>query len=499
MSTALTTVPQDAGLLGAARRFLQSADQSILMVGHFMGHIDSLVDDLSQDSQRIKLDAQELAQALMDRFHIARRGIQASPKALRVAKVILGIAIKYRLEMGRADSSSTRHQERMEKLHQSAAETLRELCIETRGTFLKLGQFLSMRPDLVPPAYVRELGTLRNQVPALPFELIAEELESSLGRPLEDLFEHIDEEPVAAASLAQVHRATGHDGRDFAVKVQVPGAAEQVAADIAILRAVAFALAETSLPFDAKSVLDQLAESVDEELHYDREAEHCQVLGRLLAEQAGLEIPEVIGELSSQTILTMSWMPGQTLDKALEGAPAEDRKQVLTTLVDAYCTQIFEHGYFQADPHAGNLLVQEDLSVVLLDFGCVQVLSDEVRIAYADVMKAMFMGDQDKLHEQLQILGFTSDCEDPQALEDLVSIMLDMLKREDALAEWARDPTAATQALIDATAQVPGLVTPRHFVLLGRVLATLGGMLIENADAGVSLPTILASSLMRAR
>lgn len=499
MSTALTTVPQQAtGLLDAARRFLHSADQSILMLGNFMGHIDTLVDDISQDSQRIKLDAQELAQALLDRFHLARRGIQASPKALRVAKVILGIAIKYRLEMGRADSSTARHEERMERLHQSAAETLRELCIETRGTFLKLGQFLSMRPDLVPPAYVRELGTLRNQVPALPFSLIADEIESSLGRGLDDLFESIDQEPVAAASLAQVHRATGHDGQDLAVKVQVPGAAEQVAADIAILRAVAYALAETSLPFDAKSVLDQLAESVDEELHYDREAEHCQVLGRLLAEQPGLDIPLVLPELSSQTVLTMSWMPGQTLDKALEGAEACDRKQVLTALVDAYCTQIFEHGYFQADPHAGNLLVQDDLTVVLLDFGCVQVLSDEVRVAYAEVMKAMFMGDQSKLFEQLQILGFTSECEDPEALQELVSLMLDMLKREDALAEWARNPQAATQALIDATALVPGLVTPRHFVLLGRVLATLGGMLIENADAGVSLPTILAKSLMRA-
>ncbi len=492
---------QESPVLNRAKRILQGADNSLVLVGHVIGHIDALVNGVSQDSKRIKQDADNLAQAVMSRFTLARRGIEASPKALRVAKVLLGIAIKYRLEAGRAAAggSQEKHEARLASLHQSCAATLRELCIETRGTFLKLGQFLSMRPDLLPAAYIKELGTLRNQVPALPFASMREVLESELGKPLEELFARVEEEPVAAASLAQVHRAWSHEGEALALKIQVPGAADQVGADIAILRAVAHALAETSLPFDATSVLDQLASSVHEELDYICEAEHCQKLGTLLSDQPGMRVPKVLSALSSKRVLTMTWMEGQTMDKVLHEASKEERKRILSTLVESYCTQIFQHGYFQADPHAGNLLVQQDLSLVLLDFGCVQILSDEIRVAYTTLMKALFMGDQSTLRTQLEILGFRSDCADPAALEALVEVMLDMLKRDDAMKEWANDPQAATRVLLEATQGVPGLVTPRHFVLLGRVLATLGGLLIENADAEVSLPTILAKALIAAR
>jgi ubiquinone biosynthesis protein len=387
----------------------------------------------------------------------------------------------------------------MAAFHENAASTLRELCIETRGTFLKLGQFLSMRPDLLPAAYIEQLGTLRNQVPALPFALIAEVVESDLGAPLATHFERVEEEAVAAASLAQVHRAWGHEGQAYALKVQVPNAADQVGADIAILRAVAYALSETSLPFDATSILDQLATSVHEELDYDSEAEHCRTIASMLADQPGMRAPEVAGELSKGRVLTMTWMEGRTMDVVLSEASKADRKKILTTLVESYCTQIFQHGYFQADPHAGNILVRDDLGLVMLDYGCVQILSDEVRVAYAELMKALFMGNQAALHEQLELLGFHSDCDDPEALETLVCVMLDMLKREDAMKEWANDPQAASRLLLEASQSVPGLVTPRHFVLLGRVLATLGGLLIENADAEVSLPTILANSLLKSR
>ncbi len=497
----MSAVAPRSGLLDSAQRILQGADQSLLMVGHMLGHIDALVDGVGNDSTRIKLEAKALAQAITDRFGIAKRGIAASPKALRVAKVLLGIAIKYRLEMARgaAAGSEDKHQERMAALHENAAQTMRALCIEMRGTFLKLGQFLSMRPDLLPAAYIEQLGTLRNQVPALPFALIQEVVEADLGAGLDACFERVEEEAVAAASLAQVHRAWGHDGQAYALKVQVPGAKDQIGADIAILRAVASALSETSLPFDASSILDQLASSIHEELDYQSEATHCRAIGAQLADQPAMRAPEVISALSKGRVLTMSWMEGRTMDLVLKGATSDERRQILTTLVQSYCTQIFRHGYFQADPHAGNILVQDDLELVMLDFGCVQKLSDEVRVAYVELMKALFVGNQAALREQLELLGFRSECGDPAALEALVEVMLDMLKREDAMKEWANDPQAASRILLEATQRVPGLVTPRHFVLLGRVLATLGGLLIENADAEVSLPTILANSLMQRR
>ena len=195
------------GLLQSAKRLLEGADQSLMLLGHFVGHIDALVDGVGSDTRRIKSDAQALAQALSDRFTLAKRGVQASPKALKVAKVLLGIALKYRIEAGRAAAAgaSERSEERLTALHESSANTLRELCIEARGTFLKLGQFLSMRPDLLPAPYIRQLATLRNQVPALPFALIREVVEADLSAPLESLFTRVDEEPRAQP---------GHDQRD---------------------------------------------------------------------------------------------------------------------------------------------------------------------------------------------------------------------------------------------------------------------------------------------
>lgn len=476
----------------AARRLFDTADQSVQLIGHLIGHIDTMVDEVGRDSRRVADESRDFASAVADRFHTARRGLQASPKALRVATVLISIAARYRLEQGR--SQSAEHHS-FEAAHAWGARTLRSLCIETRGTFLKLGQFLSMRPDLLPPAYIEQLATLRDQVPAVPFELIAARIESELGKPIKELFADFETDPVAAASLAQVHRARTFDGQALAVKIQVPGVEDQLDSDIAILRAIAASIPEDALPFDLKSVLSQLANSVHEELDYEAEARHCEAFGLMFASHNGIRCPEIVPELSTERVITMEWIEGEALDRALAKASLLERKKLLTTLVSSYCTQILCAGYFHADPHAGNFLVPKEGGLVLLDFGCVQRLSPEVRDAYVALMKAVFMSDSDALFAQLQRLGFASEGCERADLEALVTTMLDLMKRPDALAEWAADPTAATQTLIDAMQSAAGLNTPQHFVMLGRVLATLGGILIEHSDTGISLPAILAASL----
>ncbi len=499
MTTSTSTLPSPATLQTTARRFVSTADQSVQFVGHLIGHIDSIVKSVGRDGKQIAEDSRALASALHIRFEIAKRGIQASPKALRVAKVLLVIATKYRLELGRSEVSTTeanqlQSDDRLQQLHRSSAAAIKELCIESRGTFLKVGQFLSMRPDLLPKAYIEELSTLRDQVPGVGFSQISEVIEKELEKPLSELFASIDETPVAAASLAQVHRALGHNGQHYAIKVQLPQAAAQFESDLAILRALSLVLADT-LPFDIDILFSQLARSISQELDYLQEAKHCQNLKALLAPLPGILVPTVIHSLSTKKVLTMHWMPGKSLDIALKERSADGKKQVLTRLVDCFARQLLQYGYFHADPHSGNILVQDDNTIVLLDFGCSAKLSDTNKNAYKNLMGVVLAGKKDKVHRELQRLGFTSESEDKDAVEELVDVLLHMLKQEGAIAQWAADPQAASEAMLDAVAAVPGLKTPAHFVLVGRVLATLGGLLIEHSDLDISLPTLLAGAL----
>ncbi|MBL4636442.1 MAG: AarF/ABC1/UbiB kinase family protein [Kofleriaceae bacterium] len=489
-----------SSLRDSAQGVANALDQSVGLFGHLLAQVDSLVTSVRRDGQEIADTRTELLQLLSFRFDSGRQGLRASPKALRVAKTVLAIAVSYRVEMARgefaaADVLVSAHQKRLTVLHQKHARTIRALCIECRGTFLKLGQFLSMRPDLLPAEYITEFASLRDQVPALPFDQIRPVIEAELGQSIEDLFAHVDQEAFAAASLAQVHRAKGHDGQDYALKVQIPNAADEVESDIAILRALAKALGD-ALPLDCAPVLNQLADSVREELDYELEAAECETLGRLLNSSEGVCIPRVEKDLSGKRVLTLEWMPGRSLDLSLAEQDEAGKRELLTRLTAIYARQILRYGYFHADPHSGNILVQEDGTLVLLDFGCCGVLSEPELAAYRTLLGALFTKNSEEIHQSFVALGFTSDSSGQEdAIVSLVDTLLAILKDDNAAKAWAANPQAAIQEMLTATQAIPGLRTPRHFVLLGRVLATLGGLIIDNADANISLLPVLMQVL----
>ncbi|HEX6242677.1 MAG TPA: AarF/UbiB family protein, partial [Polyangiales bacterium] len=296
------------------------------------------------------------------------------------------VAAAYRLHTTKAAFLSRQRAARaLTALHADSAQRLVELSMRQGGAFLKVGQMLSARPDLLPEVYVRELSRLQDAAPAITFSAVTGVIERELGRPIAELFAEIEPTPLAAASIGQVHRGRLTDGREVAIKVQRPGIDELVTLDLDVLELFVRALARDLPPIDLDTILAEVRSMVSAELDYVREAELTRQVARFFADDAHIRAPQVIDALSTRRVLVTSFMPGEKISSALDrlmnardqGDPnAHERlTTVLTRVLEAYLRQTLDLGVFQADPHPGNLLVDEQDQLVLLDFGCAKEVS----------------------------------------------------------------------------------------------------------------------------
>ena len=260
--------------------------------------------------------------------------------------------------------------------HDRLAAALRETLEEAGVTYVKLGQMLSTRADLLPEPYVRELARLQDTATPVPWDQIEPLLTAQLGRSVAQAFAHVDPTPLATASVGQVHRATLPGGRAVVVKVRRPGIDAQVALDLQILRRTADTLEATTgwaARVGVRALVDGFARSMREELDYRVEAGNMRAM-RPAMDRRGLRVPEVIPELSTQTVLVMEYVDGTPLSRAtalLAEMPAEIRRAAAQRLLDAVVGHIVDEGVFHADLHPGNVLLWPDGTVGLLDFGSV--------------------------------------------------------------------------------------------------------------------------------
>src|SRR5690349_4314743 len=258
---------------------------------------------------------------------------------------------------------------------------LREMLDELGPTFVKFGQLLSMRPDIVPPDIIVELRGLQDDVRAFPFEEVQRVVREELELPVEKLFLEFDERPMAAASIGQVHRAVLPNGRRVAVKVQRPNAPRQIEADLALLEQAARLAKERvrALDFiDARELVDEFARSIRQELDYRQEGRNAQAFHRTFAGHPHVRIPRVYWSYSRQRVLTLELLDGpQLVDLEVEGYTSEERRRLATLLTEAWMTMIFRHGFFHADPHPANILVLDPETIGLVDFGQAGKLSDD--------------------------------------------------------------------------------------------------------------------------
>ncbi len=297
------------------------------------------------------------------------------------------------------------------------ARSLRRALQESGVTFVKLGQMLSTRADLMPPVYIEELAHLTNRVPAQPWEAFETTVTDELGRPLEAVFADVDREPLASASLAQVHAAELTDGTPVVVKAQRQGAADQVDLDLEILRRLARGL-ERSAPWARQlgvmGLVEGFADSLHEELDYGVELDNMAALRP--SSQRGITIPEVFDELSTPRLIVMERLTGTPIAQAsdlIAGLDADARTAAAQKLLAAVLGQLLGDGIFHADLHPGNVVVWEDGRMGLLDFGSVGRLDAPSR-------------------QTLALLLWAIDADDPVLATDCV---LELLDRPDRLDE----------------------------------------------------------------
>jgi ubiquinone biosynthesis protein len=278
------------------------------------------------------------------------------------------------------------------------------------GTFIKLGQLLSLRPDLLPAQYCEELSKLQDNVKPFPGHQAKEIIEKELKKPISSLFSHFEEDPVAAASLGQVHLATLKDGTKVAVKVQRPGIQTTVKLDIRLLYRVADLARKRygTAIINPVEIVREFERYTDNELNYIREAHNIDLFYKNFDKSKTILIPKVFWNYTTSKVLTMEYVPGKRLSSVEEFKPAS-RKKLLDRIINSEFEQMFIHGLFHADPHPGNFIIKKNGAVALLDFGIVGRLDYVMKEHITDMFVNMMNGNVDGMVDAAVKLGMADE------------------------------------------------------------------------------------------
>ncbi len=334
-----------------------------------------------------------------------------------VGWVFLRIYLDYKRVQRRRELTPAERDLAYSEAHRRSAERIYRLAIRMEGLLIKTCQFISSRADVAPPEYVSVLSRLQDRVPPRRYRDVRKQVERELGSPPEVLFARFDHRPIASASLAQVHRARTHSGDDVAVKVQYPGIERVVATDIRNVGLLVRILAWLEPDFDFRIVTDEVRRTVPRELDFRLEADSAERVARDMAYRQDVRVPAIYRELSARRVLTLEFIEGtkiSDIDDLL--AQGIDPNRVALIMTEAFCEQVLMHGFFHADPHPGNLLVQPGPVVVFLDFGLTKELGGEFRVNYARLTMAVMSQDHEAMAEAFRAIGFRTKRDDPESL-----------------------------------------------------------------------------------
>jgi ubiquinone biosynthesis protein len=360
-------------------------------------------------------------------------------------------------------------------LHEVTAKRILALALDMRGVMIKMCQALATRSDVFPPEFIEHLKQCHDAVPPKPFEAVRAMVESELGKPMDALFSEFDETPLASASLAQVHRARLLDGREVAVKVQYPDIEDIIHTDLANMRRVCriYEFFDPQ-PLELLPLLTELTTHLRYELDFVREGEFGEKVRALFAQDEQVKIPESYGSISSKRVLIMELVTGiKITDKAQIEAAGLDPHDVVQDLMYVYVRMILAAGFFQADPHPGNLFVTEDGKIVVLDFGLSKELPDGFGLGLFELMFSLMTFNETAMLRAFNELGFRSKTGDNTSFLLIARRMVSRSSSGSFEGEFTED---MTNELFDAIREDPIAEVPSDFVLVARVFALLSGI-----------------------
>lgn len=359
------------------------------------------------------------------------RGFVRSIRILYLATVLaIGFWRISRLER-RVKGGKTQAKDKLDRLYSQMGVHVRRAALRLQGLMVKVGQFLSTRTDILPTSFTRELKSLQDAVPGVAFAEVKKIVESETGSHLATLFDTFDEQPIAAASLGQVHRATLAQGGVVAVKVLRPGIEKLADIDLSTLKLVTRILqryTKIGRRVQAVAIYREFAGTVREELDYRIEVQHLLRFRKQFAERKDIIVPRAFEAFSSRRVLVMEFIQGIKIsDTATLEAKGIDIGHLVDLVVDSYIEQVLVHGFIHVDPHPGNLLVMDDGRLCFLDFGMMSEIPESEAVTFAKLLLAGMNRDLETVVQSIDALGFLQPHADRTFLKRAVGYIIDRI------------------------------------------------------------------------
>jgi ubiquinone biosynthesis protein len=363
-----------------------------------------------------------------------------------------------------------------EEASASRAKRFREMLAELGPTFIKLGQILSARPDILPPDFIAELSHLQDRAAPMQVGLVFELIEKGLGKPAHQVFASIDPEPMASASIAQVHRARLAAGDEVVVKVQRPGIEEQIRSDTDLLfylaRFLEGVIEETGI-YTPTGIVSEFRQAMLLELDFENEARNIEEFTKNHAERTYVVVPKLYKELSCRTVITLQELKGRKLKEVLKDPTGIDQKKLARHVLDASFHQLFTDGLFHGDPHPGNVIVMEGERLGLLDFGLVGRLTKAMQESIILLVLAISLRDPDTVARLLYKVGVPDERIN---LHKFRHDIHDILERYLGLKLSDVDSAVLMSELVDLAMKYR-IKVPKEYAVLSKAAATTEGII----------------------